>query len=191
MSDLIPFKPDQPTVTIWNNDAPAWNAIQGMHQGQFAIDRSMIVEVAKLRQENAELKSALLNAPNIGRMVQLRLEVALDKIKDLEKDNAQYEAENAKFKNELLAESMRSDEVRELDAINHGTDECAKKLLDIAKHGRDGGVFGGKLVEECAQAILALRNAVKLNISRITCQDWRHVGNNSVNSDVKAVQEDQ
>lgn len=116
--ELFPFKPDQPTVTPSVN--PSWKAIKETRQGQFdAMDRAMITEVVRLREENAKLK-----------------------------DN-------------LLAESIKLDEVGELDAKNFGADSAAGKLLDIVKTGDHTGVFGGKLMEECAQAILALRKALE------------------------------
>jgi hypothetical protein len=64
-------------------------------------------------------------------------------------------AEVRSLQNDLLAESVKTDEV--MDAENAGSQLTAEKLLEIARTGEHPGVFGGATIEACAQAILRLR----------------------------------
>lgn len=52
------------------------------------------------------------------------------------------------------------DEGRELDLQNAGCEIASSLLLKIAHTGDHPGVFGGKTMEEAAQAILVLRKRV-------------------------------
>ena len=78
------------------------------------------------------------------------------------------EAENEKLRQECLRLSMQTPEDRELDIANGASSYIADKLLEIAEQGRGTGVFGGRVEEAAAQAILRLRqdNARLLEAAR-------------------------
>ena len=63
-------------------------------------------------------------------------------------------------------------EVMEIDQRNIGAEAAAKILAEIARTGKHEGTFGGKEMEEAAQAILKLYNTAVERLNKLERLKW-------------------